>query len=172
MLFFALRTEPDALKESIEAYKRNIGNAVPICGAVNNQSAGFVNGLCGRQQDRDEIRQLAAIKTVEHTFHGSNYMLNGWPNDEPPPSYAHVTAGDTKMFQDAIAADPQAVADGLLESGFVMAGTPEDCLPVVEAFAQAGVDQLIVHMQMGNVPHQRIMESIELFGTEVISRFR
>ena len=170
MLFFALKAEPAALRESIKAYKDNIGQAQPFAGAVNNQTAGFVNGLCG--PDRDEIRRLASTKTVEHTYHGNIHMLTGWPGDIAPPSYAHVTSGETQMFYDAIRADAGAVADALLEGGFVMAGTPEDCLPVVDAFAEAGVDQLIIHMQMGGVPHERIMQSIEVLATEVFPRYR
>jgi alkanesulfonate monooxygenase SsuD/methylene tetrahydromethanopterin reductase-like flavin-dependent oxidoreductase (luciferase family) len=173
MLFFALRTEPELLRASIQAYKDNIGAAEPLAGAVNDQTAGFVNGLCTADSSkRDETRSLAAIKTVEHTYHGNIHMLNGWPGDVPPPSYAHVTAGETMAFYEAIKADRQAVADELLQSGFVMAGTTDDCVPVIDAFAEAGVDQLIVHMQMGNVPHERIMESIETLGTEVIPKYR
>lgn len=173
MLFFALRTDPEVLRESIRAYKENIGSAQSVSGAVNNQTAGFVNGLCtAREENRDEIRALAAIKTVEHTYHGNIHMLTGWPDGKATPSYAHVTAGDTKAFYDAITADKQAVADELLRSGFVMAGTVDDCIPVVEAFQEAGVDQLIIHMQMGNVPHERIMESIETLGTEVIPKYK
>ena len=170
MLFFALKAEPEALRESIQAYRDNIGQAQPFCGVVNNQTAGFVNGLCS--YDRDEVRLLAARNMVEHTFHGSEYMLNGWPGGEPSSSYAHVAAGETQIFHDAIAADREAVAQGMIEAGMVMAGTPEDCTKVLDAFQEVGVDQVIVHMQMGGAPHARIMESIELMGTEVLPRYR
>ena len=53
-----------------------------------------------------------------------------------------------------------------------MAGTVDDCIPVIDAFQEAGVDQLIIHMQMGNMPHERIMESIETLGTEVLPKYR
>jgi alkanesulfonate monooxygenase SsuD/methylene tetrahydromethanopterin reductase-like flavin-dependent oxidoreductase (luciferase family) len=173
MLFFALKAEPEALRESIRAYKDNIGNARSVSGAVNNQTAGFVNGLCTADpSQRDAIRELAANKTVEHTYHGNTHMLTGWPGGVAPPSYAHVTAGEVQALHDAICADRDAVADELLRGGFVMAGTTEDCIPVIDAFQEAGVDQLIVHMQMGNVPHERIMESIETLGTEVIPKYR
>jgi alkanesulfonate monooxygenase SsuD/methylene tetrahydromethanopterin reductase-like flavin-dependent oxidoreductase (luciferase family) len=170
MLFFAQRAEPEALRSSIQAYRDNIGQAEPICGVVNNATAGFVNGLCG--YDRDEVRELAATKTVEHTFHGTIHMLTGWPDGGPPPSYAHVTAGGALEMYEAIKADPKATADSLLAGGFVMAGTPEDCEPVLDAFHEVGVDQIIIHMQMGNVPHERIMESIELIGTELMPKYR
>ena len=32
--------------------------------------------------------------------------------------------------------------------------------------------EVIIHMQMGNVPHERIMQSIELIGTELIPKYR
>lgn len=170
MLFFAHRTDQEVLKQSIAAYKDKIGDARPFAGAVNNQTAGFVNGLCS--YDRDAVRKLAALKTAEHTFHGCDHMLHGWPEAGPPSSYAHVTAGETKMIYDAVKADKQAVADMMLEGGFVMAGEPADMAPVIDAFQASGVDQLIVHMQMGNMPHERILESIELIGKELIPNYR
>jgi alkanesulfonate monooxygenase SsuD/methylene tetrahydromethanopterin reductase-like flavin-dependent oxidoreductase (luciferase family) len=169
MLFFALNAAPETLRESIQAYRDNIGDAQPfVPGGVNNQTAGFINGLCS--YDRDEIRQLAARKTVEHTLHGNINMITGWPDDVLPPSYAHVES--VREMYGQIVADKQAMADGLLEAGFVMAGTPEDCAPVLDAFHEVGVDQVIIHMQMGDVPHERILESLELIGTELIPKYR
>lgn len=170
MLFFAHKADFDVLRESTKAYRDNIGSAKTPYGVVNNQTAGFVNGLCGR--DRDATRKLAAINTVEHSYHGAKYMLSGWPNDVPTPGYAHVTGGETKMLYDAITADKQGVADLLMEEGFIMAGTPEDCIPLLDEFKRSGVDQIIIHMQMGGVPHEKIMESIELIGKELIPRYR
>jgi alkanesulfonate monooxygenase SsuD/methylene tetrahydromethanopterin reductase-like flavin-dependent oxidoreductase (luciferase family) len=170
MLFFAIKADPDGLRESIAAYRDAIGSAEPICGSVNNQTAGFVNGLCGR--DRDAVRHLAASKTVEHTLHGSQHMIDGWPDGVAPKSYAHVTHGENKKLLDAIIADRDAVADSLLEGGFVMAGDVDDCRKVLDSFHEVGVDQVIIHMQMGNVPHERIMESIEIIGTELIPKYR
>ena len=171
MLFFALNTTPDALEDSVAAYQKHIGNAEPICGVVNAQTGGFVNGLCG--PDRDAVRNLAARKVVEHMIHGSTHMLTGWPDpDHLPQSYAHVGAGDTKLLLDAALADADGVAQQFLEHGFVMAGTPDDCAAVIQSFADVGIDQLIVHMQMGGMPHDLVMQSIELLGSEVLPKFR
>jgi hypothetical protein len=35
-----------------------------------------------------------------------------------------------------------------------------------------GVDQIIIHMQMGGVPHADIAKSIDVFGSDAIPRFR
>ena len=170
MLFFAHQPDFDVLTESTAAYKEHIADAQPIHGVVNDQTAGFINGLCS--YDRDEVRQLAVQRVVEHTLHGANYMLDGWPGGEATPSYAHTTGGEVAMLREAINADRNMVEQAMLEGGFVMAGNPDDCAKVLDEFKRAGVDQVIVHMQMGNTPHDRIMESIELIGRELIPNYR
>ena len=119
------------------------------------------------------VRWLAATKMVEHTRHGSQFMTTGWPDpDNVPASYAHVFQGDTMDFKKAIEADPDGVAQGLLDSGMVAAGTPDDVLEVLQRFKDVGVDQVIVHMQMGGVPHDDIMKTIEIMGKEVLPKLR
>ena len=175
MLFFANNTAPEALRESVDAYKKHIGDAQPfVSGGVNDQVAGFVNVLCTDDEaDRDRIRMLAAMRMVEHTLHGSIYMTTGWPDeDNLPPSFAHVGAGETTMFRDAIQADPEGVARNMLEAGMVAAGTPDDVHEVLSRFQGVGVDQVIMHMQMGGVPHDDIMRSLRVLGTDVLPKLR
>jgi hypothetical protein len=38
--------------------------------------------------------------------------------------------------------------------------------------ADAGVDQVLCFMQMGNLPHSRVMDSMKLFGKYVIPYFQ
>lgn len=51
-------------------------------------------------------------------------------------------------------------------------GTPEDCIAYVQRLLDAGADEILFLSQMGGVPHERIMETIELIGTQVIPHFR
>ena len=39
-------------------------------------------------------------------------------------------------------------------------------------YEEAGVDQVLTFMQVGNVPHEKIMNSIRLFGEHVIPHFK
>ena len=175
MLFFANNTSPEDLRSSVAAYKEHIVDAEPfVPGGVNDQVAGFVNVLCTDDEaDRDRVRMLAASRFIEHTLHGSTYMTQGWPDpDNLPPSFAHVGSGGVGMLHEAIKADPEGVARGMLEAGMVAAGTPDDVYQVLSRFQGVGVDQIIVHMQMGGVPHADIMRSIEVLGTEVLPKLR
>jgi alkanesulfonate monooxygenase SsuD/methylene tetrahydromethanopterin reductase-like flavin-dependent oxidoreductase (luciferase family) len=50
-------------------------------------------------------------------------------------------------------------------------GTPAQLREFLRRYEEAGVDQLIFVMQAGHNRHEHIMESIELFGTQVLPEF-
>jgi hypothetical protein len=51
-------------------------------------------------------------------------------------------------------------------------GTPDQLREFLRRFEAAGVDQLIFVLQAGKNRHEHIMESLELFGTEVMPEFK
>ena len=51
-------------------------------------------------------------------------------------------------------------------------GTPDQIRELVRQYTEVGVDQLIFVSQSGRTRHEHICESLELFGTEVLSEFR
>ena len=50
----------------------------------------------------------------------------------------------------------------------IIVGTPEQCLEKIIRYDEAGVDQLLCYVQFGDLPHEKVMRSLELLGTEVI----
>lgn len=50
-------------------------------------------------------------------------------------------------------------------------GTPEQVREFLRRYEEAGVDQVIFVLQAGRNSHEHIMESLELFGTEVLPEF-
>ncbi len=60
---------------------------------------------------------------------------------------------DIKMYQD---------------QDMIIVGTPEMCLEKILRYEAAGVDQLLCYMQFGSLPHESVLRSIELLGTQVI----
>jgi len=51
-------------------------------------------------------------------------------------------------------------------------GTPAQVRDYLRRFEEAGVDQVIFVLQAGRNQHEHIMESIEIFGTEILPEFR
>jgi hypothetical protein len=65
---------------------------------------------------------------------------------------AKVAAGDTTGLRGAI-------------------GTPEQVREYLRRYEEAGVDQVIFVLQAGRNQHEHIMESLEVFGREVLPEF-
>jgi hypothetical protein len=76
-----------------------------------------------------------------------------------------VIAAKTETLGAKVAAGE---AQGLL--GCV--GTPDQVRQYLERFEAAGVDQVIFVQQAGRNRHEDIMESLELFGTQVLPAFK
>ena len=72
----------------------------------------------------------------------------------------------------ARAAFAQMDAATLCERGIIIAGDPESCIQGVQLYEEAGVDQVILIMQTETIPHDRVLQSIEMFGKHVIPACR
>ena len=72
----------------------------------------------------------------------------------------------------ARAAIAQLDANTLADRGVIIAGNPDSCAQAVQMYEDIGVDQVMMIMQTETIPHEKVMSSIELFGKEVIPRFR
>jgi alkanesulfonate monooxygenase SsuD/methylene tetrahydromethanopterin reductase-like flavin-dependent oxidoreductase (luciferase family) len=60
----------------------------------------------------------------------------------------------------------------LCERGIILAGDPESCIRGVQLYEEAGVDQVILITQTETIPHERVLQSIEMFGKHVIPACR
>jgi alkanesulfonate monooxygenase SsuD/methylene tetrahydromethanopterin reductase-like flavin-dependent oxidoreductase (luciferase family) len=53
-------------------------------------------------------------------------------------------------------------------AGLNVIGDPVHCRETISRYSAAGVDELILVMQLGTVPHELVMESIKTFGEKVL----
>src|SRR4029450_3486256 len=72
----------------------------------------------------------------------------------------------------ARAAFGQMDPDTLCEGGIIPAGGAESCIKGVQLYEEAGVDQVILITQTETIPHERALQSIEMFGKHVIPACR
>lgn len=52
----------------------------------------------------------------------------------------------------------------------VIVGTPDECLEKFIKYEEAGVDQVLCYLNFGYLPHEAVLESIELLGDYVIPK--
>jgi alkanesulfonate monooxygenase SsuD/methylene tetrahydromethanopterin reductase-like flavin-dependent oxidoreductase (luciferase family) len=164
VLFFAHGMLPEQLAGNVAVYRKRIESAKPLGKRINERLAGFVNGLCG--DDDAETKAIGGQAALDYMLQGMAYSR--WPRDVEPPAgyeYTRQAMWDGEVGLRALG------ADGMIEQGLIMAGNPSSCNDLVKRYHEVGVDQLIIHMQASGIPHERIMESIRMFGTHVIPEY-
>ena len=150
----------DGVGTCVKHYREAIATAKPVGEVINNQFAALALTLCGRRSDTQEIGVEGARWFLQKVVE----ILIGLDDRE---SYEYL--------KDMIDLDNQpkdAAAEDLEAHPFVIAGDPDYCIEKLEAVEVLGMDQFITFQQMGRVPHERIMESIQLYGDEIIPHFK
>ena len=186
----------DILAEHVKVYRDAIKDAEPVGAFVNDFWGNNVHAFCGR--DDQAAKELAAesMKTffgpdkpyIQGRIGAYEELLEAWGG---VPDHLQADFGRWLRQSDdahkeqaaeagisldsgpgaARAAIAQLDANTLAERGVIIAGNPESCIKTVKMYEDIGVDQVMMIMQTETIPHERVMESIELFGKEVIPAF-
>jgi alkanesulfonate monooxygenase SsuD/methylene tetrahydromethanopterin reductase-like flavin-dependent oxidoreductase (luciferase family) len=151
--------------ERVTAYREGIKNAKPVGAFVNNQMATLCLVHVG--EDDKEAKELGGPE--------GQWFVNK-TNDIYRPWYEQgVNVPDSYRFsvsQRGRTDRQEATMEDHLKSGRFAMGDPDSVIKVMKRYADAGVDQVLCFMQMGNMPHARIMDSIKLFGKYIIPYFQ
>ena len=185
------------LAEHVKVYREALAHANPVGAFVNEFWGNNVHAYCGA--DNDEARELAALSMK--TFFGPDKpyiagrinayeeLLEAWggvpdhlqadfgrwlrQSDEAHRAQAEQSGISLDAGPGAArAAVAQLDANTLADRGVIIAGNPDSCAQAVRMYEDIGVDQVMMIMQTETIPHEKVMSSIELFGKEVIPRFR
>ena len=152
----------DQLVERINLYKEGLKDAKPVGSFVNDQVAALCVIHCG--EDDEEARRIAGPEGAWFV-NKAEELYAPWQGRNVPDSYQFaVSAIQTERSEKT--------AEDHLASGAFAMGNPDSIIKVLKKYQEAGVDQILCFMQMGNLLHTRIMDSIKLFGKHVIPYFQ
>ena len=150
------------MKERVDIYREALKHAHPVGPFVTDQVAALCILHCG--EDDEETRRVGApegawfVKMAEELY-------APWQGRAVPESY--------KFAVDAIQEERvDKTAEDHLASGAFAMGNPDTIIEVMKKYQDAGVDQVLCFLQMGNLAHTRIMDSIKLMGRHVIPYFK
>ena len=59
----------------------------------------------------------------------------------------------------------------LVDAGACVLGTPDQCVEACKRYEAAGVDLLLCLVNPYKIPHEKVMQTIDLMGTHVIPAF-
>jgi alkanesulfonate monooxygenase SsuD/methylene tetrahydromethanopterin reductase-like flavin-dependent oxidoreductase (luciferase family) len=150
------------MKERVDAYREALKHAHPVGSYVNDQVAALCVIHCG--EDGEEARRVGGPEGAWFVQMAEN-LYAPWQGRHVPDSY--------KFSVDAIQEERAGkTAEDHMASGAFAMGDPDTVIEVMKGYQEAGVDQVLCFMQMGNLEHTRIMDSIKLMGRHVIPYFK
>jgi alkanesulfonate monooxygenase SsuD/methylene tetrahydromethanopterin reductase-like flavin-dependent oxidoreductase (luciferase family) len=168
--------DPEEARGWVEAYEEQLKYCLPIGKRVDPQVA-CVSPMMVHRDEAEAIRRgLEGGNFFGYSL--AYYAAFG----EFAPGADNLWADFQKKRADR-GFDPDAAIRERLELGAKMqagqttglrgsVGTPAQLRDYLRRFEAVGVDQLIFVLQAGNNRHEHIMESLELFATEVMPEFK
>ena len=142
----------------IATYKEAIANAEPVGEYVNDNVMVTTQLLC--LEDRERVLDLAPTLTMSYQNSLLFKYLDTFPRPDGIPVWPALIPEPTRSDIEARIGD-----------GVSMYGTPEDVMPSVRAFESAGADQVVFGLLSSTMPRDVAVETIELFGREVLPQF-
>ena len=169
--------EPEDARKWVDDYEAVLRDrCVPVGLAVNPQVACVSPMMCARDEDDAIARGLEGANffgySLAHFYVFGDHVpasTNVWEEFQErrgKMGYSPEAALASRMR------DPRGQGGSGDSTGLRGAtGTPAQLREFLRRYEAAGVDQLIFVMQAGKNRHEHIMESIELFGTQVLPEF-
>ena len=160
-LNFAIGSD-DYLTQKVEAYRDAVKNATPVGREATDWFACTPPALV-----LDDDRKACRYGYRGARFFSQSLAAYYFGGDRP--------TGPLKVPRDFFSDDELDAAMARRNESDdpinAMVGDTEHAKEFVERFAEIGVDELILVMQCGTVPHELIMESIKTFGEKVLPHF-
>jgi alkanesulfonate monooxygenase SsuD/methylene tetrahydromethanopterin reductase-like flavin-dependent oxidoreductase (luciferase family) len=147
----------------VKAYREAIANCTtPATRKLNNKVAVYTLVHCADSIEKaEENRAWDSVwwwykNLAEFTLQWE--MAHMAPNEQQV-AFPHLFAEREKSGEWS----PQVFND----EDMVIVGDPDSCYEKMVRYAELGIDELICYMQFGYLPHESVMRSIELIGTEL-----
>jgi alkanesulfonate monooxygenase SsuD/methylene tetrahydromethanopterin reductase-like flavin-dependent oxidoreductase (luciferase family) len=162
LLSFTLALSFDEVALRIAKYRERIKTAEPIGKFVNNQTAVFTMTHCAPTRELARERAEAGVMRYQHDQ--IELLTSLIPKLKENSSYDY--------YQRFVGVDYDKFTYEYLDSrNMILVGDPDRCIEMAKQYESIGVDRLLCFMQYKDMSHEDTMESIRLFGNEVIPAF-
>ena len=163
---------PDKVASYVNTYKQALKNAKPVGKFINDQVVADVLAYC--DEDGRRAREKSARWLDDDVVPDRDRRAKYWEGvseADVPPDYLHhfrsAQQRSAKTSSDVTAETMQDPANGY------SIGDPDSCIKVVERYQAAGVDELMLRLQITpKTSHQDAMNTLRLFGEYVIPHFQ
>ncbi len=152
------QSTPAELEKLISIYKRDIRNAEPVGGYVNDNIM-VTTDMLVLDDGRKAREAFLDNRGNYHTGLLAKY-LDSFPMAAQLPKWPALPP--------AVTADQ---LDRAIAAGFAAVGTPDEAIKTLQGYADIGADQVSFGTMSTDLPLDIALESYECFGREVIPKF-
>lgn len=149
----------------VKVYRDTLKTAKPVTGVINDNFALLRIALClPSDEEALELQEYNYRLFYEQVTD----LFTPWLEGSPPPSYEYIIESHKRN----VAMGKQFTMGELVNMDQACIGSPETCARVLNHLADGGVDEVLLFMQGARTPHQKVLESIRLFASEVMPRLK
>jgi alkanesulfonate monooxygenase SsuD/methylene tetrahydromethanopterin reductase-like flavin-dependent oxidoreductase (luciferase family) len=159
-------SEPGVLDKLVTTYRNALKNCEPVGSFINARTAAATVCVCA--PTREEAMRYGKDAIDFTTRKGAELFTPFAKREVRGYEYykkmaeAAVALGDYRLSTEDL--------NKRIEAGAVMVGDPEDCLKVAKMYESAGVDLLLMLVQVGAIPHDKVLQTIDLIGKHVMPK--
>ncbi|MCX7864909.1 MAG: LLM class flavin-dependent oxidoreductase, partial [Novosphingobium sp.] len=165
LLCFSIMQPLSRLKEIIDAYRKAQESAVPLTRVHTNKVGVYTLVHCTESRDNFGTNRL--WDSMWWWYKGLAEFHLKW-------EMSHLTEEQKAQAFPLMEAQARGEFDitQFDREDMVVVGTPEECLEKLARYDEIGVDQLLCYLNFGYLPHEAVLKSIELLGTQVIPELK
>jgi len=172
LLSFSVGTPPEELKQRVDVYRAGIAACKqPLGRFVNDRAACFTMVNCAPTQADS---YAVSKRSFEWYAKRSAELVASVPlwleelKGEADGTYAYLDAAKQAVEQRL---HELASLDALLAMNAVIAGDPAEVVERCHRYAETGADLLLCLVNPYEIPHEKVMQTIELMGRFVLPQF-
>jgi alkanesulfonate monooxygenase SsuD/methylene tetrahydromethanopterin reductase-like flavin-dependent oxidoreductase (luciferase family) len=168
---FAVGIPPEEVKKKIDIYRTAIGECTqPIGAYVHDEAATFTMALVAPTEE--EAHRVARTSFEWYPKVGARQIAQvaEWMAEREQELGNYAYAADMKSVSDDGSLDLLSL-EYLADAGACVLGTPDQAIEACRRYEEAGVDLLLCLVNPYEIPHESVMQTIELMGRHVIPEF-
>jgi alkanesulfonate monooxygenase SsuD/methylene tetrahydromethanopterin reductase-like flavin-dependent oxidoreductase (luciferase family) len=162
LLSFTLALAFEEVASRIARYRERIKTATPVGDVVNNQAAVFTMAHCARTKALARERAEAGVMRYQHDqIELLTSLIPELKEGSSYDYYSRFVGVDYDKF----------TYDYLDSRNMILVGDPERCIELAKQYEAIGIDRLLLFVQYMDMPHEHTLDSLRLFGREVLPAF-
>jgi len=168
---FAVGVPPEEVKKKIDIYRNAVAKCTaPIGKFVNNRAATFTMAVCAPTRDEAWATARESFEWYPKVGARQIAQVAEWMEEREQALGTYDYAADMRKVSDDGSLDLLSL-EYLAESGACVLGAPDECVEACRRYEEAGVDLLLCLVNPYKIPHEQVMQTIDLFGKHVIPEF-